>query len=332
MASGTGRTRTLKALLRLLGPVILLVVILKLPDRAALLKGIASANPLWLGLAVLLNPINIHLKVIRWRILLRRRGIEYSVGRAWLAFLTSAYLAMLTPGRVGDVLRVQYLKRERDVPYAEGLASVVMDRFCDLYVLAGFVAVAAVHYAPIIAGKLAWATWACVIGTVVGPAIFLIPHVPERVMGAVFRKVTGSSDGLQQFLAALRANVGWPLLITLPLTAITFLVNYVQGSMIGVAMGIHISFFDVTCLLAIASLLGLLPISVSGVGVREAFFAVIFPALALGPAVGVTFGLLVFAVIYVAITLAGFIAWQIAPPPFGPAVATRTLTPDGTHG
>jgi hypothetical protein len=37
------------------------------------------------------------------------------------------------------------------------------------------------------------------------------------------------------------------------------------------AMGLPMSFYDATCLLAIASLLGLLPISVSGVGVRATF-------------------------------------------------------------
>lgn len=325
------RDQLIKLGLRLLGPVILLVVFLKLKDKDALLHSFAAASPLWLGLAILLNPVNIHLKVIRWQILLRRRGIEYDTKRSWLAFLTSAYLAMLTPGRVGDLLRVQYLKKHKDVPYAEGFASVVMDRFCDLYVLAGFVAVAAVHYGPIIAGRLAWATWACVIGTVLGPLAFLIPGLPERILGKALRKFTGKAESFDQFLAALRANVGWPLLITIPLTAVTFLVNYVQGSMIAHAMGIDLSFYDVMCLLAIASLLGLLPISVSGVGMREAFFALLFPSLGLSAEIGVSFGLLVFGVIYVAITAAGFIAWQLAPPPTGmvEAVTKPSEAPNG---
>ena len=312
-----GRQRAIKAALRLLGPVILLVVFAKLDNPATLLHSLSGCDPLWLGAAVLLNPVNIHLKVIRWQLLLRRRGIDYDTKRSWLAFLTSAYLAMLTPGRVGDLLRVQYLKHHKQVGYAEGFASIVMDRFCDLYVLAGFVAVAAVHYGPIIAGRLAWATWATVLGTVLGPLAFLVPGLPERILGPALRKITGSADSFGQFLTALRANVGWPLLVTIPLTAVTFLVNYVQGSMIAHAMGIDLSFFDVMCLLAIASLLGLLPISVSGVGMREAFFALLFPSLGLTAEHGVTFGLLVFAVIYVAITAAGFVAWQLAPPPTG---------------
>ena len=74
--------------------------------------------------------------------------------------------------------------------------------------------------------------------------------------------------------------------------------------------------FDVASLLATTSLLGLMPISVSGVGVRELFLALVFPALGLLAAQGVAFGLLVFLCNYIAIVLAGFIAWQVSPPPF----------------
>lgn len=315
----TGARRALKTAVRLVGPAILLFVLWRLQDPRALGRAILACDPLWLAGAILLNPVNIHLKVIRWQLLLRTRGIHYPTRRAWLSFLTSAYVAMLTPGRVGDVLRVQYLRHDADVPYSEGLASIVMDRLCDLYVLSGFVAFAAVRYAQAIAGQLAWLTWGCLAAVVLGPLVLFVPGVAERTLGIVYRRVGRDPEGkgLGRFLEAVRANVGWPLLVTVPVTAATFLVNYVQGSMVARAMGIDVSFVDVMCLLAIASLLGLLPISVSGVGVREAFFAVLFPTLGYGAAVGVGFGLLVFVVIYVAITLMGFIAWQIAPPPTG---------------
>lgn len=312
--------------MRLVGPLVLVLVIWKLEDPAALWRSLLACDPWLLFLSILLNPFVLHLKVVRWQLLLRERGISYATGRAWLSNLTSGYLSMLTPGRVGDLLRVQYLKRERDVPYAEGLASVVMDRFADLYVLAGFVAVAAVHYGSVIAGELAWITWACVIGTVVGPLVFLVPGVPERVFLPIFRKVGGSVDGLSFFLGALRAQIGWRLLlVVIPVTTAGFLLNYLQGWLISEAMGIHLPFFDVVCLLAIASLMGLLPISVSGVGMREALFGILFPSLGLAAEHGVTFGLLVFGVLYVVTTLAGFVAWQVAPPPTGSVQALSSV-------
>ncbi len=263
---------------------------------------------------------------MRWQAILRVRGIHYGTGRAWVSSLTSTYLGLLTPGRVGDVLRAQYLRHEQGVPYAEGVASVVVDRLCDLYVLVVFVAVGAVRYAPVLAGGLAWVTWAGVAATALGPLVLIVPGVADAVLGRAFAKLSpeGGAVGLARFLAALRANVGRALIVTLPLTVVTCGLNYLQGWLIARAIGLPMTLLDATCLLAIASLLGLLPISVSGVGVRELFFALAFPMLGFAAAEGVTFGLLVFVVVYLAMVALGFVVWQIAPPPSAIAGRARS--------
>jgi len=312
-----------RLLVRLVGPALLALVIARMKDPGALLRAVAAASVPPLAVAVLLNLVNIHLKVVRWDVILRTRGIRYPRRRAWAAFMTSLYVGLLTPGRVGDVLRAQYLRHDLDVPYAEGVASVVVDRLCDLYVLAAFVAVGVVRYAPVIAGSLAVVTWAGVAATVLGPLVLLVPGVAEAALSRAFSRFLpdGQGAGFARFLEAVRASVGRPLLVTIPLTVATFVINYAQGWLIARAVGLPMSFVDATCLLAIASLLGLLPISVSGVGVRELFFALAFPLLGFSADAGVGFGLLVFFVIYLVIVLVGFVSWQIAPPPSRPAAA-----------
>ncbi|MFS8068867.1 MAG: lysylphosphatidylglycerol synthase transmembrane domain-containing protein [Byssovorax sp.] len=314
--TGDKRRFAVRALIRLLGPALLVLVILRIKDRGAVLDALTQAAWAPMLAATLLNLANVHLKVVRWQQILETRGIRYPLRRAWPAFMSSVYLGMLTPGRVGDVLRIQYLRHDLDVPYAEGLASIVVDRLCDLYVLALFVAVGVVHYSPVIVGQLAWITWGGVAAIIIGPLVFLVPGVAERTMGRVYARLAkGSTDDLGVFLAAVRASMGRPLLRTIPMTALAFGVNYVQGYVIADSMGLDMSFFDAMCLLAIASLLGLLPISVSGVGVRELFFALVFPLLGFTPAAGVTFGLLVFFVIYLVNIGIGFVSFQLAPPP-----------------
>ena len=98
------------------------------------------------------------------------------------------------------------------------------------------------------------------------------------------------------------------------LTVIAFVTNYVQAWLVTRALGIDLTFIDVAALLAISSLLSLLPISISGVGVRESFFALIFPAFGLAETLGIAFGLGVFGVIYLPALLAGFVAWLAWPP------------------
>jgi uncharacterized protein (TIRG00374 family) len=307
-----------RTLLRLLGPLLLVLVIARMDDPAALVHAVGGAQVAPLGLAVALNGVALLLKVARWDVLLRTRGVRYPWSRATSAFLTSMYLGMLTPGRVGDVLRARYLRHDAQVPYAEGIASVVMDRLCDTYVLAAFVAFAAARYGAALGERLSWITWGAVAAVVVGPLVLLVPGLAERLLRRVYDKLgRDDHDGLPLFLEALRANVGRSLWLTLPLTLAAFFVNYLQGWLIASSLGLPLSFVDATCLLAVASLLGLLPISISGVGVRELFFAVVFPTLGLSAAAGVSFGLVVFFTLYLVNVAVGFVSWQLSPPPSG---------------
>ncbi len=312
------KRRALRLGLRLLGPALLVVVILRLGDVGAILRVLGAADLGPLALALGLTYVNLQAKVTRWDVILRARGIRYPQRRAWVAYLGAMYVGMLTPGRVGDALRAQYLKHDAGVGYAEGIASVVMDRLCDLYVLAVFSAIGVVRFSAALPGELGWIAWGGVGLTVLGPLALFVPGLAERTMAVAYRKVSlgREPEGFDRFLEALRAQLrARALALTLPLTVVAFAVNYLQGWLMARSLHLDVSFFDATCLLAIASLLGLLPISVSGVGLREAFFAVAFPVLGLPPATGVSFGLLVFVVLYLMSILIGFVSWQIAPPP-----------------
>jgi len=306
----------LRLSIRVIGPALLVAVVWSLDDKAELWRTVKEANWSLLSAAVVMNAPIVHFKVVRWQKLLAARGYHYPLGRTYLAVLSSLYLGMVTPGRVGDALRIQYVKHDIDVPYPEGLAVTLMDRFCDLYVLAGVVALGTVHFASALTTDLANITWGAVAIAVLAPLAFLLKGPMEllsRALSGLTKRWHASMDAL---LGALRGLVGKSLLLAILLTVASFAVNYFQGWLVAGALGIELSYADVASLLATTSLLGLMPISVSGVGVRELFLALVFPALGLLAAQGVAFGLMVFACNHLVIVFAGFVAWQVAPPPF----------------
>jgi uncharacterized protein (TIRG00374 family) len=313
---------------------LLLLVVWRLEDKAALWRSVLEADAWLFALALLLNVPVVHLKVVRWRELLAGRGYHYPLGRSYAAVLSSLYLGMLTPGRVGDVLRVQYVKSEIDVPYAEGLAVTVMDRFCDLYVLAAVVALGTVHFATALDSELVYVSWVAVAIAALAPTLFLFKGPADLLGRALGRLSARWHTSLSALLEALRALTRKAALVAIPLTVACFSINYLQGWLIAHAIRVDLSFVDVASLLATTSLLGLMPISVSGVGVRELFLAVVFPALGFAAAQGVAFGLLVFVCNYVAIVIAGFVAWQISPPPFDVRAAANVELegPEGRDG
>lgn len=310
--------RILRHAVRLIGPLLLALVLWKTGDVGALVRLLGRVDALPLLAACALNAANIHLKVERTRLLAGLRGLRYATTAIWKGVLPSLYLGMVTPGRVGDALRIQYMRRDLGTSYAEGLAVVVMDRFCDLYVLVGFVAVGVAHFATVLNGRLGVVTWLGVVATAFLPLVFLIPgpaDVALRLLGRKF-PVAGGDAGAR-FLEALRGQLKPKLAWAIPLTVAAFLINYLQGWLAARALGLDLGYADVIFMMAITSLLGLLPISMSGAGVRELFLALVFPSLGFAREQGVAFGLLIFAVIYLFCSLAGFVAWQVAPPPFG---------------
>ncbi len=312
------RRRLLRGGLRLLGPALLVVVLAKLGDPKVLWGVFKRAGLVPLGAACALSFLVIELKVRRLQALLVMRGFDYGKKAAWRGMLPSLYLGMMTPGRIGDVLRVQYLRHDLGTSYAEGLAVIVMDRLCDLYVLAAFVAAGLAHFAPVFVGRLGLVAWAGVALTVLAPLALFFEGPLDDLGARLYAKLgrAGGADGGQGFLAALRGQLKGRLFThALPLTLASFLINYLQGWLCARALGIELDYADVISMMAIASLLGLLPISVSGMGVRELFLLLVFPTLGLTGEEGVAFGLLIFVSIYLVCSLAGLVAWQWAPPP-----------------
>ena len=282
---------------RLVGPFILVLVILQIDDPAGVLRALAACDPWWLAGALLLNLVNVHLKVERWRLLLAQRGIDYPRRRAWTSFLSSSFLGLTTPGRVGDALRVRHLHRDAGVAYPVGFATLIVDRLFDVYVLVGFVGFATACHASAMGSELSLLLGCALAAAIFGPpALLFIP-------GA-------SGARIRRFVEGVFTAAGRSLVPAGGYTLATFAVTYLQAALIAGAMGLALPFVDVICLTAIASLLALLPISISGVGAREAYFALVFPPLGLRADQGVAFGLMVFAVVHLALTVLGFVAWQ----------------------
>ncbi|HEX2735051.1 MAG TPA: lysylphosphatidylglycerol synthase transmembrane domain-containing protein [Polyangiaceae bacterium] len=320
---------TQRNLLRLLGPLLLLVVLYKLPDRRALWHELEQAVGWQLALAIALNGLITYFKVARWRALLKTRNIDYAFSKAWMAFTAVLYVGLLTPGRLGDVLRVRYVRATTGAPYSDGLASIAVDRICDLYVLVGFVALGMVRLGSALSGEFARVTWLGLAGAILGPLLLLIPGLGDRLMREVYRRLAKQDkdgEGMDRFLASLRTQALRGASRAVPLTALAFMGNYVQGALIASAMHVDISFIEVISMLSLASLFALVPVSVSGVGVRELLFSVLFPFLGHSSESGVGFGLLVFAVLYLPLVLYGFFCWQVAPVPLDdtPAKAKET--------
>jgi uncharacterized membrane protein YbhN (UPF0104 family) len=308
-------------LVRLLGPLILAVLLLRTDSLAEVARAVSNASLLPLLVALSLNGIAVHTKVERWRRLLLTQGIVYPRKLAWGAFLSSMYLGMITPGRVGDGLRAHYLKSQLGTPYAVGLASVVVDRVCDLMVL-GFVALLAlVHFGAF--RLLPGVAWWLVGASAMLPVALVVTNRFDAPLLRIARRLPAGGGLIANVLLSVRSYSASAFLRAMPNTLLGFAVNCLQGQLLASALGLDLAPLDTSALVVLGSLIGLVPISISGVGLREALYFQLFPMLGHSASSGVVFGLVLFVLIHATLASVGFISWQLAPPDLVPQQAAK---------
>ena len=77
----------------------------------------------------------VYLKGIRWSYLLKMQGQNYPVWYCFLIYMGSLFWGNVTPGRVGDFVKIFYLQEDLKMPVGQAMPSVLVDRVFDLYIL-----------------------------------------------------------------------------------------------------------------------------------------------------------------------------------------------------
>src|SRR5262245_15160473 len=120
--------------IRWTGIVLLIILIWRIDfsDTVSLLKKISI--PI-LVLVVLLNIPQIFMKAYRWRELLHSQRISFGIWPAFLSYFGSIFIGLLTPGRLGELIKALHVSKDCNVSNARALSSVLVDRLFDLYAL-----------------------------------------------------------------------------------------------------------------------------------------------------------------------------------------------------
>ena len=302
---------------RLIGLAILVLILLKV-DLKATVSALAGLHWGYLLLAIVANVPQFGLKAWRWREMLRMQGIAYPWRDAFLAFMAGLFLGLVTPGRVGEMTKALYVKQDRNVPISIGLANVLMDRLFDLYTILVLGATGLVwfHLLP------GWALALIVAGTVASitlPVALLNKRLAAWTLGLVGRlpllrrydaRLTGAAGRFQE---GLRPLLTPRLVIPLLLTQAAYLVFFWQGQLLAAAVGLKIGIGYLAMCLSVAGVITLLPISISGLGTRDAVLIAMFAPLGINASHTIAFSSLYFLTFYVIGGAIGGVAWQIKP-------------------
>ncbi len=300
-----GRAAWGRRVLHLAGPILLIVLVWRI-GLAPLRDVWTKAHALSLIAAASVNLALMQLKSWRWRVLLRRQGIELPAIFAWRHYAIGSALGAWTPGRLGDFSKSIALQRWTGMGAARALASVLADRLLDVAALALVAAVATFSpgvlvptggalrgfVAVLILVAVGFGAWRALAAA--GNAAWLHDSVREacRDLAAMTTRDTGAVSGV---------------------TAVTVALTMIQGWLVARGTGLPAGFLPLCSALALASLASLIPISIGGLGTREAVMATVLAPSGARLADVVGFSLAHAAVVSGSLAVIGAAAWMLLP-------------------
>ena len=267
--------------------------------------------------AVILNIPQISIKGVRWRWLLRSQRIQYGIGKTLLAYFSSIFIGLLTPGRLGEFVKALYVSQDCNVSSASAVSSVLLDRLFDFYTLL-FVGMVALLRVTV--DDDTTAIFSALVFLLILPLVLFLNDSTFRWLQNVLlrpRYLRKKLKGAVGWMAELRQGLlmlKWPsVLAGITLTVFSYSIFFGQCYLLAMALDLQVGFTVVTCAVALGSLVALLPISISGLGTREAAIVAYLAMADIPPEAALGFSLLIFVTFYIGGGLLGALAWSIKP-------------------
>jgi len=291
----------------------IMVLILSKIDLSNTFLIFSTAKVLYLPLIFLLIIPLVLVKSFRWQYLLKMQQIDYSFKDCFLTFLAASYVGVITPGRIGELARVYYLKQEKKISVGKSLSSLFMDRILDVLILLFFACSGLLIFS--VSKKLTLLVVTLTILLALGTIISLRREYTQRMLGflsrfSFFKKLArraGSTFG--DFYGGIEKMGDWHLTFPLLLSLSAYLIGFFQCYLISVALNIPIFFPYLVFCIAIVNLVSLIPISIAGIGTRDATLIGLFSVLGLEPESAVSFSLTYLFVFNISIAFMGLFAW-----------------------
>ncbi len=250
---------------------------------------LVQANLLAIFVSILLILPILVIKTWRWGIILAERGNKSPFRNLFHIYALGLSIGSFTPGQAGDTIKAWYL-RELGFPLSTGLLSVLLDRLFDLAVLL-VLAVSSLlllgssylSELPILLIFLALITIALIVTFT--PALrrnlvgFILKHLlplKPKIVWLNKEWSIGNKIAVLQQLKQEGTNIYDRFFLALLLTIITAAFAVARTWLLGLSIGLNFSLIEVVVISSLATVAGLLPFTIGGIGTRDLVLVGIF--------------------------------------------------------
>ncbi len=229
----------------------------------------------------------------RWMLLARGLGFDQGLGRFVALYYVGMFFNLFLPTSMGgDVVRAWHLTPEPGRRWAAAL-SVFSERFSGLLALLAMGCAATLLRPDAVPVEALWAIWAATAAGFLG--LVTLPWVSRWY------------SKLRQLSASLSLCAGqrrrW--IVSLLLSLMVQVASVIEIWLLGLALDFSVPFLAYMIVVPLVTLVTLLPISLNGVGVREASLVLLLGQAGVAPAGALVLGLVWFAMLLAAGLLGG---------------------------
>jgi len=271
-------------------------------DMAFLLKQFLRVEFVYFMLSLILTFALIPLRAYRWNNIKIRLGLAHSYRESLYSSVLAYSLSSLTPGRIGEISKLVFLKRRTSTKTL--LISIYLDRMFDIFVIVwavfSLLFLISIDF-PSGEWKVTFQAATAVLWPLTGLALYA-PFSTSLVAGfkeIYFLMPAQLQKALREFPddkstseSVKKSNLYlWGILFTI----FVLFVQTIRVYILSKGMSLPVPFSMYAWLVPMMLLVNLLPISVSGLGTREAVFVFFLSPNGIAQETALCLSLLVFS-------------------------------------
>lgn len=304
-ASRTGRMRWSAVVVRVAVSAIVFAVLWIYADLGNAFRLVAGAD-LWpVAFAVFLMVVRVPLMAWRWRIILAKLDVTAPAGSLTSLLYISGFFGLALPSaNANDLVRGVMLKQLR-IPLGTGVASILVDRIYGVLSMAFLALPGALlllhqgHHAATVSAVAITSVVMVAITVCVLPALHRLTNRPSQ------STMLGRLSILQSLGGASRC-FGWGCIAAcIAISLVSQIMAVIAVACAGASVHIAVEPASYLVFVPVVWLATSLPLTVSGLGIREAGFAFLFQMVGVAHAQGLAIGAVSSATTIVAGVLGG---------------------------
>jgi uncharacterized protein (TIRG00374 family) len=296
-----------KKLLPVFG-IVLLVYVLWRFNVGKILSVFATLNPLYGALCFLAMPVIMLIVTVEWQMVLKRQCIHVSFVYSLKNFFIGFFYGFITPGGFGAYLRALYLKHESKAPLPKCVSNIITFNTLDyisLFLLGSIGGLFLLGQNPFLLVLILILLFSAIALLVFFLRQKTSKHLFERLLRTqifqfIQRYMDDSIESFYEDLPTFRS-----LLLPFLVSFFSWFVFFTELYFIAQLFNIHVPYLTFIFMVAIAATIATIPISLYGLGTRDATLVALLSLYNIPPENSVSFTLFWFMIFWITPSIIG---------------------------